>query len=104
VAPHLVASLVVTIQVTLGFFVSNFNIKKYLFHLVPGVGNVAPATVGAMGAGTMGADILGANLPHVDPNNFPGTVHWGPESAMSGAQIGQLPPGAGLAGSGAGVN
>ncbi len=57
-----------------------------------------------MGAGTMGAGILGANLPHVDPNNFPGTVHWGPESAMSGAQIGQLPPGAGLAGSGTGVN
>ena len=35
---------------------------------------------------------LDANLPPVDPNNFPGTVHFAP----SVTQVGQLPPGVNL--------
>ena len=37
----------------------------------------------------VGAPItLGTNLPHVDPNNFPGTVHFGPSTVLApGAQI-----------------
>ncbi len=78
------------------------NKKKYRFYLVPGVGNVAPATVGTATMGTSGISTLGANLPHVDPNTFQGTVHWGPDQVMTGAQAGQLPFGGAATGFGTG--
>ncbi len=59
---------------------------------MPGVGDVPPATAGFASGEAAGASTLGANLPHVNPNNFPGTVHWGPETVVSGPQAGQLPP------------
>ena len=65
----------------------------YRFCLVHGVGNVAPATIGTSGIGT-----LGGYLPQVDPNHFQGTVHWGPEKVISGAQVGQSPPNGAIAG------
>jgi hypothetical protein len=68
------------------------EIKNYLLYLVPGVGDVPPATAGFASGEALGANTLGANLPHVNPNNFPGTVHWGPETVVSGPQVGQLPP------------
>jgi len=70
-------------------FIYNFLNKKkcIFFSSVPGVGNVAPAATGIANTGNAGVATLGANLPHVDPNNFPGTVHWGPEQTVSAAQI-----------------
>ncbi len=80
-----------------------FLIKKcVVFSSVPGVGNLAPAATGFANTGAAGTSTLGANLPHVDPNNFPGTVHWGPEQTMTGSQIGQIPSGNPAAGSGTG--
>jgi hypothetical protein len=58
--------------------------------------------MGTAGFGTGGVGTLGANLPHVDPNNFQGTVHWGPEQMMSGLQAGQLPLGGAATGFGGG--
>ncbi|CAF4256373.1 unnamed protein product [Adineta steineri] len=58
---------------------------------IPGQGNVPPATTGVTNPNISGSSQLGASLPHVDPNNFPGVVHWGPESVVSGAQVQQLP-------------
>ena len=78
--------------------------QKSLFSSVPGVGNVAPAATGTASTNSTGASTLGANLPHVDPNNFQGTVHWGPEQVISGSQVGQLPPSGGAAGSGKALN
>jgi hypothetical protein len=52
--------------------------------------------------GTQVPITLGANLPHVDPNNFQGTVHWGPEQVMSVPPGGQLPLSGGAASSGTG--
>lgn len=78
--------------------------KNSLFSSVPGVGNVAPAATGTASTSSTGASTLGANLPHVDPNHFQGTVHWGPEQVISGSQVGQVPPSGGAAGSGTGSN
>ncbi len=55
-----------------------------------------------MNTGTQVPITLGANLPHVDPNNFQGTVHWGPEQVMSVPPGGQLPLSGGAASSGTG--
>jgi len=95
---------VVMIQVALHLFVSNFlNKKNIFFYLVPGAGNFPPAATGFPNTGT--PITLGANLPHVDPNNFQGIVHWGPERVVSGLPPGQLPLGGGGAVSGGtGIN
>jgi hypothetical protein len=52
----------------------------------------------------MGTNTLGANLPTVNPNNFQGTVHWGPEQVNPGSQAGQLPAGGAATGTGIGYN
>ena len=71
---------------------------------MPGVGNVAPAATGTANIGIPSNSMLGANLPHVDPNNFQGTVHWGPQQVISGSQVSQFPPAGGAAGFGTGPN
>ncbi len=80
------------------------NYETSLFYLVPGVGDIAPATTGTASTGIAGAGTLGANLPHVDPNTFQGTVHWGPDQALAGPPPGLLPPGGGAAGASTGFN
>ena len=61
-----------------------------IFYLDPG--GAANLNFGIPGAPAT----LGTNLPAVDPNNFAGTVHFGPSVQYSG----QVPPGAALAGQG----
>ncbi|CAF1326891.1 unnamed protein product [Adineta steineri] len=57
---------------------------------VPGVGNVPPSTGGFEGINTSGNAQLDAHT-RVDPNNFPGIVHWGQEQVVA-RTLPQHPP------------
>jgi hypothetical protein len=46
-------------------------------------------------AGFSGVPTIGTNLPNVNPNNFSGTVHFGPATTYGGQLPGQFLPGAG---------
>jgi len=67
-----------------------FNIllylNKYVFFLflVPG-GAIIPPNTNVLGAGYPSA--LGANLPSVNPNTFPGLVHFGQPTVITEPQI-----------------
>jgi hypothetical protein len=62
-----------------------------MFFLGP-TGIVPNANVGSSGA----VYTLGTNLPSIDPNNYGGTVHFGPSTAYSGSAYGQYPESAGI--------
>ncbi|UJR34616.1 hypothetical protein I4U23_027393 [Adineta vaga] len=57
---------------------------------VPGVGNVLPSAGGFEGINTSDNPQLDAHT-HVDPTNFPGVVHWGPEQVVARRLL-QQPP------------
>ncbi|CAF0956938.1 unnamed protein product [Adineta steineri] len=57
---------------------------------VPGVGIVPPAGIPLSNIGANGNYQIEANSGRVDPNNFPGVVHWGPEQAVSTAELEQI--------------
>ena len=44
----------------------------------------------AMGAGVV--HTLGPDLPSVNPNTYPGTVHFGPSTTIVGHGVGQVLP------------
>jgi len=57
-------------------------------------GGFPNANLGVGGSGVV--HTIGSSLPSVDPNNFPGTVHFGQPTTFVGQGYGQYPAGAGF--------
>ena len=87
----LVVLLVVIIRVRSFVLVLKKNIYILLIFLAPG-GIIPNANL--LGSG--GVITMGNNLSSVDPNNFPGTVHFGPSTTTIGTPGAQFLPGAGF--------
>ena len=65
---------------------SIYNEKFSFFSIlkVPGVGNVPPSVGGSEQINTSVNPQFDAHT-HVDPTQFPGIVHWGPEQVIASA-------------------
>ncbi len=80
----LVDMLVVTLRVR----IHSLFIKSNCYFLAP-EGVIIPPNTNVLGLGF--PSIPGSNLPNVDPNNYPGTVHFGPSTTIVGPESVQFP-------------